>query len=469
MNFKGFLATVFVLIFAVSNSYGDDIISSAKDRKSVALTIYNQELALVKEVRAFNLKKGISNLRFEEVASRIDPTSVQVNPVGGPGFFVLEQNYEFDLITPTKLMEKYVNKKLKIVLPPEREGDKERIVEATLLSTNEGYVYKVENEIFLWFSPRVILPALPKDLVSRPTLVWMIDGKGEGVQNVDVSYLTSGFSWQCDYILALSPDEKSGDFSGWVTITNASGATYEDASVQLIAGDIHRVKPPRTGYRYEMEVATKAEAAAPQFAEEAFFEYHLYTLNRNTTVKDNQTKQISLLTSSDIPLKKRYIVRSQVGMWGKNEEKGSVGVFMEFENSKAKKLGIALPKGKVRVYKKDKSGQQQFLGEDEIDHTPENEKIKIEVGKAFDIVYEGRVLNFRQVSKRAQEYDIEYEIRNQKEEALTIEIEANIYGDWEITNSSHKWTKETANRVRFEVPVGAKSKQKVNYTIRVSW
>lgn len=468
MNFKRFFVLAFVLIFVASISYADDIASSAKDRKSVALTIYNQELALVKEVRAFNLKKGVVSLRFEEVASRIDPTSVQVNSVGGPGFFVLEQNYEFDLITPSKLMEKYVNKRLKIVLPPEKEGDKERIVDATLLSTNEGYVYKVENELFLWFNPRVILPTLPKDLVSRPTLVWMIDGKGEGVQDVDVSYLTSGFGWQCDYILALSADEKSGDFSGWVTITNASGATYEDASVQLIAGEIHMVRPPaRAGY-YDREVTTKAEAA-PQFAEEAFFEYHLYTLNRNTTVKDRQTKQISLLNASDLPLKKHYIVRSQSGMWGRDEEKGKVGVFMEFENAKSKGLGMALPKGKVRVYKKDKRGQAQFLGEDAIDHTPVDEKVKIEVGKAFDIVYEGKVLNYRQISRRVQEYDIEYEIRNHKEEAVTIEIEANIYGDWEILKSTHKWTKETANRARFEVPVGAKAKQKVSYTIRVSW
>ena len=469
MNYRRLFVLVFAMVFVVSIAFAADLASSSKDRKSVALTIYNNELALVKEVRTFNILKGVFNLRFEDVASKIDPTSVQVNPTGGPGFSVLEQNYEFDLITPSKLMEKYIGKKLKVILPPKKEGEEERIVDATLLSTNEGYVYKVDNDIYLWFNPQVILPTLPKDLVSRPTLVWMMDGGGEGAQNLEVSYLTSGFSWRCDYILAVSDDDKSGDFSSWVTITNASGATYEDASVQLIAGEIHRVQPARAGGMYvEERTAAKAEAA-PQFAEEAFFEYHLYTLNRNATVKDNQTKQVSLLTASDIPLKKRYIVRSQAGMWRYDEERGKVGVFMEFENSKAKKLGMALPKGKVRVYKMDKRGQQEFLGEDEIDHTPVDEKVKIEIGKAFDIVYEGRMLNYRQITKRIQEYDMEYEIRNHKEEVVTVEIEANIYGDWEITKSTHKWVKETANRARFEVPVGANGKQKVDYTVRVSW
>jgi len=470
MKAKRFFVLLFAMLFVVSTAYSARLTSTSKDRRSVALTIYNSDLALVKETRQLQLKKGVFDLRFEDVASKIDATSVQVKPLGGPGFALLEQNYEFDLITPAKLMEKYVGKRLKLILPPKKEGDEKRVVEAKLLSTNNGYVYKIGDEIHLWAGNRVILPRLPKDLVSSPTLVWLIDSRGEGGQKLDVSYLTGGFNWRCDYILAVSPDEKRGDFSGWVTITNRSGATYEDANVQLIAGEIHRVREPRAGtYLHKDRMAEAAEAAPPQFAEEAFFEYHLYTLRRKTTVKDNQTKQISLLGADGIPLKKRYIIPTRVGMWGSDEEKGKVSVFMEFENSKAKKLGMALPKGKVRVYKKDKRGQQQFLGEDLIDHTPVDEKVKIKVGDAFDIVYEGRRTGYRKVSRRVEQYDAEYEIRNHKDEAITVEVEARLYGDWQILKASHKWTKETANRVVFHVPVGAKAKQKVTYTAQVRW
>ncbi|HDH97295.1 MAG TPA: DUF4139 domain-containing protein [Proteobacteria bacterium] len=468
MKVMRFLTGLCAILFAASVAHPAALVSTAKDRRSIGLTIYNNELALVKETRQLKLKKGVFSIRFEDVAQKIDATSVQVKPLGGPGFELLEQNYEFDLITPNKLMDKYVGKRLKLVLPPKKEGDEERVVEAKLISTNNGYVYQIGNEIHLWASGRVILPRLPKDLVSSPTLVWLVKGKGDGVQKLDVSYLTGGFNWRCDYILAVSPDEKSGDFSGWVTITNKSGATYADASVQLIAGEIHRVREyPEDRLFYAR--AKAAEAGAPQFAEEAFFEYHLYTLKRKTTIKDNQTKQIALLSASGIPLKKRYIVKSWIGMWGADEEKGKVGVYMEFENSKAKKLGMALPKGKVRVYKKDRRGQQQFLGEDTIDHTPVDEKVRLKIGEAFDIVYEGRRTEYRKISRNVRQYKMEYEIRNHKDEAITVEIEVRFYGDWQILEASHRWTKETANRVVFRVPVGAKAKQKVSYKAQVVW
>jgi len=463
MILAAFLALV---LFASSAQSGDALVSTAKDRKSVSLTIYNDDLALVKEVRVVKMRKGLLNLRFQEVASKIDATSVQVKPVGSPGFELLEQNYEFDLISPMKLMEKYVGKKLKIVLPPAKEGERERIVEATLLATNDGYVYQVGDEIYLWFNPRVILPSLPKDLVSRPTLVWMLKGFGEGSQKLEVSYLTKGFDWRCDYILTLASNEKTGDFSGWVTITNKSGATYRNAKVQLIAGEVHRAEEE---VMYAVAERLEAKAGRPQFAEEAFFEYHLYTLNRKTTVKDRQTKQISLLDAHDVPMKKLYIVRSSAGIWGYSEDKGKVGVYIEFENSKSKNLGMALPKGLVRVYKADKRGQLQFIGEDHIDHTPVDEKVIIKLGEAFDIVYEARRLSYRQIASNVYRYEMEYEIRNHKDENIVVEVEAPLHGDWEILKASHEWIKETANRVRFFVPVKAKDKGKLNFTVQIRW
>jgi len=447
--------------------------STENDRTSVAVTVYNVNLALVRETRTLSIPHaGASRIRFMDVPSSINPRTVHLKSLTSPGgLSVLEQNYEFDLISPAKLMEKYVGREVELI---EQADDlTTRTVTAKLLSVNGGPVYQIGDRIVLNQTGKVTLASVPPDLVSRPTLVWTLDAAKKGDHEVEASYLTDNMNWEADYVAVIDADDKFADLTGWVTITNRSGATFRDARLKLVAGDVRRVTPSRRTYDAPRMESMAMKAGAPQFEEEAFFEYHLYTLERPTTIKENQTKQISLLQAAGIPVRKELLLvgrrnwyRNQYGTLTRNEK---VSVVLELDNSAKAGLGMPLPKGTVRVYKKDRSGAEQFVGEDAIDHTPKDETIRLKVGEAFDVVADRTQTEFRKLSKRSAEAAFEFSLRNRKEEDAVVTVREPVGGDWKLVESSHTGEKLDAGTLEFKVPVPAGAEVKLTYRVRVSW
>ena len=446
--------------------------STAADRTSVSVTVYNQNLALVREVRNLKIDKaGIGRLRFMDVPSAINPRTVHLQPLAAGGPQVFEQNYEFDLISPEKLMEKYVGKEVEII---EQADDlTTRTVKATLLSMNGGAVYRVGDRIVIGQGGKVTLPNLPADLVARPTLVWTVNAPKSGTSAAEASYLTDGMGWSADYVAVVDADDAKAGLSAWVTIDNRSGATFEDATLKLVAGDVRRIQPQQLMAMDEMAYRRESLAKAPSFQEEGFFEYHLYTLDRPTTIKDNQTKQLSLLTASNVPVVKKLLLvgnpgwyRGQVGTVTQSEK---VAVTLELTNSASAGLGMPLPKGIVRVYKKDKSGAEQFVGEDSIDHTPKDEKVRLHVGDAFDVVADRTQSDYRVLSPRESESSWTVSIRNRKEEDVTVTVREPVGGDWRLVSSSLPGKKVDAGTLEFEVPVPKGKEVKLTYRVNVRW
>jgi len=448
--------------------------STAAHRGTVAVTVYNVDLALVRETRTLELDRaGEGTMRFMDVPSAINPRTVHLKPLGGADLSVLEQNYEYDLISPEKLMQKYVGKELEIV--EQAEDLTTRTTKAVLLATSNGPVYKVGDRIVLGQPGRVVLPDLPADLVARPTLVWTLRATKPGKQDVEASYLTDGMTWSADYVAVANAGDTKVDLTGWVTVDNRSGAAYENAALKLVAGDVRRVTPREDlRYRQAMRGATIAAGAAPdQFREEQFFEYHLYTLERPTTLKENQTKQISLFQVAGVPVEKKlvlrgepYYFRSQVGTLSQNEK---VKVYLELVNDDASGLGMPLPKGIVRVYKKDESGAEQFAGEDSIDHTPKDERVKLFVGEAFDVVADRTQTDWRAVSPRESESAYKISIRNRKSEDVVVTVREPVGGDWQLLESSIEGKKVDAGTLEFTVPVSKGKETILTYRVAVRW
>lgn len=461
-----------------AKSDGEPVTTSVtqEQQKEVSLTVYNQNLGLVKDNREIRLGSDVHEIRFMDVASQINPTTVHLKSLTDPqGLKILEQNYEYDLLNPAKLLDKYVGKKIKIVDKNYYTGE-ERVVEATLLSTNGGLVYQIDGSIHLGHPGRVILPEIPDNLIAKPTLVWLLQNRTARPQRVEASYLTGGISWKADYVFVLNQKDDRGDISGWVTIDNKSGATYKDATLKLVAGDIHRARTRQDLYG-AMDRAAKAvasETVQREFTEEGFFEYHLYTLQGRSTIKDNQTKQLSLLSATDIPVEKQLIYygaqhyyRNKHGVPISNQK---VGVYLEVANKKENRLGLPLPKGIVRVYKADDGGSLQFVGEDWIDHTPKDEKVKIKMGEAFDVVGERVQKDWRQVGwSLSPVYEVEWEVklRNHKKEDARVKIIEPVPGDWEMMRSSHAYEKIEAHTLQYVVNVPKDGEVRVNYRVRI--
>ena len=464
------LALVFILS-AVSGAYAEPLSSTLKDQQNVALTIYNSNVGLVKDLRAIDLKRGVQELKFMDVAGKIDPTTVHIKSlVDAASLAVLEQNYEYDLLSPQKLLEKFVGQKVRLAtINPETK--KEEIVEAILLSTQGGNIFQVGDKIHIGHPGRVVLSRIPENLIPQPTLVWLLDNKLPDKQRVEATYLTGGINWKADYVAVLNAADTQTDLTGWVTIDNRSGATYQNAQLKLVAGDIHRVREDKVVPRAMAKSAV--QEAAPQFKEESFFEYHLYTLDRRTTVKDNQTKQMTLLQADQIPIKKLFLFSGSPQYYyyryDQKTSKQKVGVFLEFENAQKNRLGMPLPKGTVRVYKQDREGSLQFIGEDQIDHTPKDEKFKLKIGEAFDVVGERVQTDYRSLGSNLYEVGFEVSLRNHKNEDIKVLVEEVIPGDWEMLSQSHSYERLQANRIRFEVPVAQNKEAKVKYRVRFKY
>jgi hypothetical protein len=437
------------------------------DQREVMVTIYNGNLGLVKDLREVRFPSGQSEVQFMDVAAQIDPTTVHLkSTTDAPGLKILEQNYEYDLLTSQKLMEKYVGRKVRLY---QNDGTYH---DATLLSTN-GPVFEINGQIHMGHYGRLVLPSLPENLVSKPTLVWLLRNQTSRPQRIEASYLTGGITWKADYVMVLNAADTLSDLTGWVTIDNKSGGTYGNAALKLVAGDVNRAAETRRDQRM-LELAAKAAspaAANHDFASEGFFEYHLYTLDGRTTIKDNQTKQLSLLAASEVPVTKELIYygaadyyRSAYGVPVSNQK---VAVYLEVKNSKENRLGLPLPKGKVRVYKADASGSQQFVGEDWIDHTPKDERVRIKLGNAFDVVGERTQKDFRKLASNLYEVEWEIALRNHKTEAQTVTVIEPVPGDWQVLSSSHAYEKLQAHTLKYQIPVPKEGATKLAYRVRI--
>ncbi len=448
------------------------------DQKQIAVTIYNQDLALVRDTRNIALDRGENTLAWRDVSARIRPETAllrSVSPSGG-GFTLIEQNFDFDLLTPQKLLEKHVGQKLRVIKTNPATG-LETTEEARLLSANNGTVLKFSDRIESHPAGRIAYQTLPGNLRDRPTLVIRLDAAKTGQQELELAYLSSGLSWKADYVGELSPREDKLDLNGWVTLTNQSGAAYPQARLQLVAGNVNRVRE-EFAPRDEVMMAMAAPAPAPRMREESLFEYHLYTLDRPTTLADNQTKQVALLSANQVPIRKEYRLqgadhyyRSQ---FGEVSRALKPSVYIEFDN-KGQSLGVPLPKGILRLYKRDSEGQAQFIGEDRVEHTAKNETVRVRLGEAFDVTADRRQTDYKLISSGGRgnpeitEATVEIQLRNARNEAVTVKVVEPIPGDWQILSESHPHAKETSRLAVWNVNVPAEGRVTLSYRTRVKF
>jgi len=450
--------------------------------EGVSITIYNQDFGVVKERRLLELSEGRQTVKFTNIAAQIDATSVHFSSLTDPaGTRVVEQNFEFDLVSADKLMHKYIDRKISVIT---QDGgqingflmsyDRNQIVLAKDRKGNEPQIIPRARNV-----KDVRFPTLPEGLLTKPTLVWTIQAKKPGKHLIKIAYITSKVNWHAEYTAIASDDETRLDLSGWVSVNNRSGATYKEAGVKLMAGDVHRVKE-----REWEPIVTDGSPRSKRFGraafeEKAFAEYHLYTLGRRSTLADRQIKQIELLNAGGVPVKKVYTyrgLRTRGGYGSRDPQFGSeydttVTVRLRFKNDKASKMGMPLPKGKVRIYKQDTDGELEFLGGDSIDHTPKGERVDLYIGNASDLVGERKQTDFRRPARRVIEEDIRVRIRNHKDAPATVSVEEVMHRhrNWDITRHDTPFKKIDFLTVRFEIVVPANGEKTITYTVRYTW
>ena len=443
------------------------------DLPPTEITVYNQGFGLVKEARTLALRKGRQTVGVEDVAAGIDPSSVAIRSLVAPdALTVLEQNYQYDLIGPASILAKAVGERLRVVGP-------EETVEGTLISSpgqNGGLVLRTDDgRIVLDPQGQVTLAKVPEGLITRPTLLWDVECDRDGAQNVELSYITQGLSWTADYVLTLDGAGK-GALQGWVTMNNGSGATYRDARLKLLAGDVNQAmpSPPRPGNPFE--AVPMAVKAAPGFSEESLFEYHLYTLGRPATLADKETKQLGLLSADAVPVVRRLVVDALRAHNRYYPSEGEVGTGeltpqarLEFVNDANSGLGVPLPAGRFRLYQRDASGATQLLGEDRIGHTPRDERVSLVAGRSFDVRATRLRTEFRRLGPKAVRESFSIEIRNRKDAPETVEVLERHWGDWSVKEKSQAFAKEDAHTLRFVVPLRAGETRKVTYTVETRW
>ena len=430
----------------------------AQDR--VHVTIYNQNRALVKEIRSVKLRKGTGLLSFKDVASQIDPTSVYfISKTCPDKLYVIEQNFEYDLVGSEKILSKYIDKKVSLTT---KDGNE---FKGILLSNSRGdVVLKTDSGIEIVqknILERFSLPKLPAGLITKPTLVWQVNNSGPEKQDVEVTYLTTGMNWHAEYIAVIDEEENKLDLTGWVSINNNTGKLFRDAKIKLIAGDVHIAREQGVMGSSAADAAY-LKKAAPQLEEKQFFEYHMYTLNRLATIKNNQIKQITLFPSARVNYKKTFT-------FDERRYNNKIAVRLVFENNKKSGLGIPLREGKIRVYKKDSDGSQEFIGEDNISHTPKGEKINLLLGNAFDLTGKRKMVSVDKTGKKSRKETIEIILKNHKDIPVTIYVYEHLWGNWKIVKSSHKYNKKDSSTIKFAVQVEPDSTVKIEYTSVISW
>ncbi len=469
------LATLATSSFAVAS---DEVHSTLQDQQNVAVTIYNDNLALVKDQRKIKLKSGLNSLELRDVSAQIRPETALLRSLTSvSSLSVLEQNFDFDLLTPQKLLEKYVGKTVSIIRMNPVSG-METTEQAQVLAANNGVILKIGDHIETGIPGRMVYSDVPANLRDRPTLVVQLQNQGTTEQNVELSYLTGGLGWKADYVAELNANEDKLDLSGWVTLTNTSGTSYRNAKLQLVAGDVNRVHAQQPAAMETMRAKSMAMADATPMAEESLLEYHLYTLDRPTTIAESQSKQVALLSASGVPTHKEFVLSGAdyyyQSSYGELGQKMKVGVFIEFDNKDSAHLGMPLPKGILRVYKNDSSGHAQFVGEDSIDHTPKNETVHLKLGDAFDVTADKKQTDFKKLPNPAKGnslFESAYEIvlKNAKKEHVTVTVQEPIPADWKIISSSHAVEKASSDTAVWHIDVPAEGKTTLTYRVQVKY
>jgi len=490
------------LMTAAAHGQGNKSLS-AEERTSVDLTIYNQNFSLIREERTMNLPNGFSRIVIPDIPATIDGTSLHFMSLTSPSAVrVLEQNYQYDLVHQAKLLEKYLGKEVEFVRY-DQETKKEYSVFGKLISTGYvqqtqygsavpnyvgigGMIAEINGKIELNPAGRLVLPSLPEGLILKPQLEWLVTNTRAGNHKTEISYMAGQLSWTCNYVALLNKDDAKLDLTGWVTLTNNSGTSFNNAGLKLVAGDVNIVQEEMERNLRASKVGFAAPAAQPQFTQKELFEYKLYSLLRRTDVNNNETKQIELTSGHDVPSKKVFIydgLGDQWRSWYNNysyrtqesfgqQSNPKVGVFVTFKNEEKSGLGIPLPKGKIRVYKRDDDGKEQFVGEDQIDHTPKDEEVRLYLGNAFDIVGERVQKDFRIiVSGHVYEETFEIKVRNHKSEDAEILVFEHPWrwNQWEIMRSNAEWVKVDQSTIKFPVKVRKDGEKVVTYTIRYTW
>lgn len=466
-----FLATVCIMVCSAGFAGPQKM-----DEQGVALTIYSGNFTLVRDLRQISFEKGLNTIKFTDVASAIDPTSANFKCLSAPdAVSTLEQSYEYDLVNTSNLLKHYIDKNVMVILKGSGADTGKELTGLLLAVLDDNLILKSragDVEILDRNSVEGIsLKELPDDLFTRPTLVWLAKAKEKGNQLCQVTYTTEQINWSARYSAVLNIDEAKIDFTGWVTIDNRSGATYKDSTIKLVAGDVRRITEPRLKGREKF--AAGMEASAPHFEEKPFMEYHLYTLDRKSTIHNNQVKQIEFISPAlGVPIKELYVYeRGQQRIYGRSEQSDKVQIKLEFENTKENNLGIALPEGKVRVFKKDPADDTLgFIGEDIIGHTASGEKLLLYIGNAFDVVSEYTLLD-SEYSRRMRRETHKIELRNRKDKAITVFVDEKFppHVNWTIDELTHKYEKSDARTARFEVKLKADSTAVIQYTAIQRW
>jgi hypothetical protein len=451
--------------------------TSLNDQTDLNVTVYNSNIALVRDVRNLTLPNGTFRLKFMDIAATVNPATVHFRSLTDPDKLgVIEQNYEYDLLEPAKLLHKYVGKEVTLVRSyMENNTTKHEEIKAILLSDNNGPVWRIGNDIVTgMFAESYRFPEVPANLYDRPTLLMSLENSSPRKQQIEASYLANNLSWNADYVLTVAREDKNADLDGWVTVANNSGTAFHNAHLQLVAGELNRVADRAVMSRMEINAAVPAAKAAPQFQQEAFSEYHLYTLGRKTSVEDKETKQISLLQGTGVPVEKVFVVNGQSYYYRNQQAPGAplkdpVLVYYKFKNEEKNGLGIPLPAGNVRVYQKDSKGGILFAGEDHIDHTPKDEQVSIHIGNAFDVVAEHKQTDFKHVDTHTWEFEYEVTLRNHKDIPIVVQVNEPIGGEWEMLSSTYKYTKTAAFAAQFNVPVAKDGTSLLKYRVRAKW
>jgi hypothetical protein len=482
---------------AASDPAGAPAVHPASDRKSVDLTVYNDGQALIREERILSLAKGDNRVRIPDIPATIDATSLHFAALADPSAVsVLEQNYQYDLVSQSKLLEKYLGKTVEF-MREDPATRREIAVPGRILAVgnpdagvmgraNPGMVAEINGKIELDPAGRLSLPALPEGLILKPQLEWLLRSGREGEQKAEISYLAGGISWSCDYVALLSKGDDKLDLTGWVTLTNNSGTAFRNAGLKLVAGDVHQVRPEADEGYLEQRMSAKVAAAPPQFRQKELFEYKLYSLQRRTDLGGAETKQIELVSAANASARKMLVYDGMDQGWrywlnnpgyrGQEsfgqQSNPKVGVYVAFRNDEKSGLGLPLPKGRVRVYKRDDDGKEQFIGEDMLDHTPKDEEVRLYLGNAFDVVGERARVEFKNLAfNRGVEETVRIKVRNHKREAAEVMIYEHPWrwNEWTIVKADAKYEKVDQSTLRFPVKIGPDQEKVVTYTVKYVW
>jgi hypothetical protein len=455
-----------------------EILSTLDAQTDVELTVYHQDLALVREVRRIDLGAGENRVAIRDVSAQMRAETVVLRALDHPqGFQVMERSFDFDPLTPETLLQHYVGRRVGVVRSHPTTGA-EAIEEATVLSATEGVVLRIGDRIETQVPGRLVYDRVPEHLRDRPTLLVDLHTATAGSQRLELSYLSGGLGWKADYVAEIDGRDDRLQLDVWVTLTNTSGTTFRNARLALVAGDVHRVRDQRERPPVVMRAAADTGPAKEALTQESLFEYHLYRLDRRTTLADQQTKQLSLLSEQGIPVSKGYVLKGRDyyygGRYNQLGKRLKVGVFVVLQNTESAHLGLPLPKGIVRVYKKDSSGRLRFVGEDRIEHTPKDRELRLKLGESFDITAQRTQTDFKKlaaVGKYRYAFASSYRIvlENAKDAGVTVRVQEPIPGDWEIAQESHPHRREAAGVAEWDIPVPAQGKATLTYTAHVRY